>query len=163
MAVRTNPAAKRSERELVITHLFDAPRTLLWKLWTDPEHIKHWWGPDGFTNTIDKMEVKEGGVWEFVMHGPDGTDYKNKSFYTRVVEPELLMFDHVVGPRFQVTVTFTEQGKKTLLTWRMVFESAEHLDRVIQEGKADRGLEQNIARLEDHLKKVDSGEGSGGR
>lgn len=92
------------------------------------------------------MEVREGGVWEFVN--------------TRVVEPEFLMFDHVVGPRFQATVMFTEQGKKTLLTWRMVFESAEHLDRVIKEGAADRGLEQNIVRLEAYRERIHSGEGS---
>ena len=80
--------SKPANRELGITRVLKAPRELVWKVWTDPEHIKHWWGPNGFTNTIFKMDVRPGGVWEFIMHGPDRTDYKNKHIYKEVVEPE---------------------------------------------------------------------------
>ena len=67
-------AIKTSDREIAITRLFNAPRELLWKVWTEPKHIAQWWGPKGFTNTIHKMEVKPGGRWDFIMHGPDGVD-----------------------------------------------------------------------------------------
>ena len=141
------------DRELVITRLLNAPRELVWEVWTNPDHIKNWWGPVGFTNTIFKMEVRPGGEWEFIMHGPDGTDYKNKSIFSEVIKPEKLVFDHVSGPKFQATVTFTEQGNKTLLTWRMLFETSEQLNKVIKEFKADDGLKQNVDKLETYLAK----------
>src|SRR5436190_19477576 len=64
-------------RELLLTRLLNAPIELVWEVWTNPEHIAQWWGPNGFTNTITKMDVQPGGEWDLVMHGPDGTDYKN--------------------------------------------------------------------------------------
>ena len=140
-----------SDRELVIARLLNAPAELVWKVWTEPEHIKNWWGPNGFANTIDKMEVRPDGVWEFVMHGPDGTDYKNKSIYKEIVKNEKIVFEHVSGPKFKVTVTFAEHRKKTLLTWRMLFESAEELNKVIKIFKADEGLKQNVDKLEAYL------------
>jgi uncharacterized protein YndB with AHSA1/START domain len=139
-----------SDRELVITRLLNAPVEMVWKVWTEPAHIKNWWGPNGFTNTIDKMEVRPDGVWEFVMHGPDGTDYKNKSIYQEIVKNEKIVFEHV-SPKFKVTVTFAEHRKKTLLTWRMLFESAEELNKVIKVFKADEGLRQNVDKLEIYL------------
>lgn len=59
-----------ADREIVATRVFDAPRDLVFKMWTDPKHIVHWWGPNGFTNTIHEMDVRPGGVWRFIMHGP---------------------------------------------------------------------------------------------
>ena len=66
-----------SDRSLSLTRILDAPRELVWQVWTDPQHVVNWWGPDGFTNTNQSMDVSPGGFWRFVMHGPDGTDYKN--------------------------------------------------------------------------------------
>jgi uncharacterized protein YndB with AHSA1/START domain len=140
-----------SDRELIITRLLNAPRDLVWEVWTNPDLIKNWWGPNGFYNTIFKMEVKPGGEWEFIMHGPNGTDYKNKSIFSEVVKPEKLVFDHVSWPKHHVTVTFEEQGNKTLLTWRMLFETSEQLNKVIKEFKADDGLKQNVDKLETYL------------
>lgn len=71
-------------REICITRLVNAPRDLVWEVWTNPEHIRHWWGPNGFYSTIFEMDVRPGGNWEFILHGPDGRDYKNKSIYTTV-------------------------------------------------------------------------------
>jgi uncharacterized protein YndB with AHSA1/START domain len=143
-------------RELTISKLVNAPRELVWEVWTNPEHIKHWWGPNGFTNTIFQMDVKPGGVWDFIMHGPDGTDYKNKSIYKQVVKPEKLVYDHVSGPKFQFSVTFTEKGSKTLIVIQMLFETAEERDNVVKVFKADEGLKQNIYKLEGYLRKVSS-------
>ena len=138
-------------REMSISRIVNAPRELVWKVWTHPEHIKHWWGPTGFTNTISKMEVRPGGEWEFIMHGPDGTDYKNKHIYKEVVKPVKLVLEHVTGPRFLMTVTFEEQGVQTLVNIHSIFESAEQLREVIKVFKADEGMRQNVDRMENYV------------
>lgn len=138
-------------RELRITRLVNAPRELVWEVWTNPEHIKYWWGPNGFRNTIFQMDVKPGGEWDLIMHGPDGRDYKNKSVYKEVVKPEKLVYDHVSGPKFQFTVTFSEQGNKTLITIQMLFDTAAQKDKVIKEFGAAEGLKQNMDKLETYL------------
>src|SRR4051794_34340238 len=71
-------ARKSGDREIVATRIFEAPRELVFTMWTDREHVAKWWGPRGFTNTIHEMDVRPGGTWRFVMHGPDGTDYPNR-------------------------------------------------------------------------------------
>jgi PhnB protein len=139
-----------AERELTISRLLNAPRELVWEVWTKAEHIKNWWGPTGFTNTIFSMEVKPGGVWDFIMHGPDGTDYKNKSIYKEIIKPERIVFEHV-SPKFTATITFEEKNGKTLLTWNMLFETKEQFEKVVKTFKADEGLKQNIVKLEDYL------------
>ena len=68
-------------REITVSRLIDAPVAMLWEVWTKPEHIANWWGPNGFTNTIAKMDLRPDGEWDLIMHGPDGTDYKNKSIF----------------------------------------------------------------------------------
>src|SRR3954464_2525826 len=107
----SNPERNDSaDREIVAVRVFDAPRELVYKAWTDPEHVAQWWGPNGFTNTIHEMDVRPGGVWRFIMHGPDGTDYKNEVEYLEVVKPELLVYLHESTPKFHVTVTFDDQN-----------------------------------------------------
>ncbi|HMK18674.1 MAG TPA: SRPBCC domain-containing protein [Chitinophagaceae bacterium] len=140
-----------AERELTISRLLNAPRELVWEVWTKAEHIKNWWGPTGFTNTIFSMDVKPGGEWDFIMHGPDGTDYKNKSIYKEIIKPERIVFEHV-SPKFIATITFEEKNGKTLLTWNMLFETKEQFERVVKTFKADEGLKQNIVKLQDYLK-----------
>jgi len=146
-----NKKNNMDSRELSISRVVNAPRELVWKVWTSPEHIKHWWGPGGFTNTISKMDVKPGGEWEFIMHGPDGTDYKNKHIYKEIIEPEKLVLEHVSGPKFVMTVTFEDQGKKTLVNIHSLFESAEQLAEVIKVFKADEGMKQNADRMENYV------------
>lgn len=139
-----------ADRELTISRLLNAPRELVWEVWTKAEHIKNWWGPTGFTNTIFSMEVKPGGVWDFIMHGPDGTDYKNKSIYKEIIKPERIVFEHV-SPKFTATITFEEKNGKTLLTWNMLFETKEQFEKVVKTFKADEGLKQNVVKLEAYL------------
>jgi uncharacterized protein YndB with AHSA1/START domain len=141
-------------KELAITRVLNAPIELVWKVWTDPDHIKNWWGPNGFTTKIFEMDLKPGGNWEFVMHGPDGKDYKNKSIFMEVVKHKRIVYEHVTGPKFQTTIHFTSQGKKTLLEWRMVFDTEEERDKTVKTFKADIGLKQNIYKLEGYLRSV---------
>ncbi|HEY4875059.1 MAG TPA: SRPBCC family protein [Puia sp.] len=140
--------------ELTITRLFNAPRQLMWEVWTNPEHIKNWWGPNGFTNTIFTMDVKNGGIWDFIMHGPDGTDYKNENVFAEIMKPEKIVYDHVNYPKHHTTITFKEQGNKTLVTMTMIFETAELKEQSVKTFKADIGLKQNMDRLEEYLVKV---------
>lgn len=139
------------DRELILTRLLNAPVELVWKVWTDPKHIAQWWGPNGFTNTISKMEFKVGGEWDLVMHGPDGTDYKNKWLFKEIVKHKRIVLDHVSGPRFQATIEFESQGNKTLLKWHMVFETKEQFIQTVKTFKADEGLKQNVERLNDYV------------
>jgi uncharacterized protein YndB with AHSA1/START domain len=143
-----------TDRAIIATRIFDAPRELVFEAWTDPQHIAQWWGPNGFTNTIHSMDVRPGGEWDFIMHGPDGTDYKNRIIYREVVRPERLVYDHVSGPLFHATVTFEEQGEKTKLTVEMLFESADLRNKVAEEFGAVEGLNQTLGRLATHLPKV---------
>jgi uncharacterized protein YndB with AHSA1/START domain len=140
------------DRELLITRMLSFPVDLIWEAWTDPEHIARWWGPSGFTNTISTMEMKPGGEWNLIMHGPDGTDYKNKSIFKEIVFHKKIVYQHVSSPKFIATIEFEAQGDATLLKWHMLFESKEELIRVVKTFKADEGLKQNIEKLQVYLK-----------
>ena len=144
-----------ADRELVIRRILNAPRELVYKVWTDPVHVANWWGPNGFTTTIQLMNVQPGGEWNLVMHGPDGTDYKNKSVYVEVVKNELLVIDHISGPTFRMTVTFAEHGDKTLLCIQMLFDTPQQLDMIQKEFRAGEGLVQNVDKLEAYLAKTE--------
>ena len=138
-------------RELSISRLINAPQELVWEAWTNPEHIRHWWGPVGFNSTISKMEVSEGGEWIFVMHGPDGTDYKNKHVYITLEKPSLIIMRHESFPPFVMTARFEARGTQTLVTLHSVFESASQLQEVIKVFKADEGMVQNITRMDEYI------------
>ncbi|BDA80304.1 activator of HSP90 ATPase [Leptospira kobayashii] len=147
------------DRTVSTTRLFDAPRELVFQMWTDPNHVGNWWGPKGFTNTIESMEVKPGGVWKFVMHGPDGVDYPNTIVYKEVRKPELLIYRHGTDMEdrpddFHVTVTFEEEGKKTKLTMIALFQSAEARNEVVEKHGAIEGMNQTMERLRDYLGKA---------
>jgi len=147
-----------SDREIVTSRLLDAPRELVFEAWTDPKQVVQWWGPHGFTTTTDEMSVTPGGIWRFVMHGPDGRDYKNKIIYIEVVKPERLVYRHAgedehEDVRFHVTVTFGAQGRKTLLTMRSVFATAQERDDVVEKYGALEGARQTLERLAQHVEK----------
>jgi uncharacterized protein YndB with AHSA1/START domain len=120
-------------------------------MWTDPKHIVNWWGPNGFTNTINTMDMKPGGEWDLVMHGQDGTDYKNKSVFKEIIPFKKIVYEHVSYPKFTATIEFEEQGDKTFISWHMLFETAEQFVQVVKTFKADEGLKQNLEKLEGYL------------
>jgi|SRR5476651_1056882 len=138
------------DREISLSRTINAPVALVWEVWTKTEHIANWWGPNGFTNTITTMDMVPGGEWNLIMHGPDGTDYKNRSVFKEVIVNKKIVFEHY-APNFIATITFEEQGDKTLLNWHMLFESAELFIQVVKTFKADEGLKQNVDKLEVYL------------
>jgi len=143
-------AEAASDREIVTTRVFDAPRERMFGAFSDPDRLARWWGPAGFTNTFHEFDLRPEGVWRFVMHGPDGTDYTNESIFIEVERPERIVFRHLKPMhRFLMTVLFGEEGGKTRLTWRMLFESTAECDRV--RAFAGAANEQNFDRLEAQL------------
>jgi len=153
---KENETNDTSNREIVTKRLLNAPRELVFKVWTEPEHIAQWYGPNGFTNTVHEMDVKPGGVWRFMMHGPNGMEFPNKIVYTEVERPERLSFQHSSEDEknpvsFDVIVTFEAQGDKTMLTMRSIFPSIEERTRVVKEVGAIEGAIQTIDKLEAYL------------
>jgi len=152
---KSKAAPAMEERTISGSRVFDAPRDLVWLMLESPEHIANWWGPNGFTNTIEEMSFSPGGDWKFVMHGPDGRDYKNYNRFIEIVKPERIVFEHLSTPPFENTITLDDLGGKTRVTFLMVFESAEVRDHTAKTFGAVEGLKQNLEKLGVYLKKAD--------
>src|SRR5947209_6323582 len=128
--------AGKSDRELVITRVFDAPRALVFKAWTDPDRLMRWWGPKGFTTTSCRMDLRMGGAWRITMRSPEGREDRQQGVFREIVEPDRIVFTYTfedaagkLGHQTIVTVTFVEHDGKTTLTLRQgVFESVAMCD-----------------------------------
>jgi uncharacterized protein YndB with AHSA1/START domain len=156
MAATSSVDLDRDPCSIVGTREFDAPRPLVFSAWTDPKHLAQWWGPHGFTTTTYSFDFRTGGVWRFVMHGPDGRDYQNRITFEEIMPPERIVYRHGGGDdvepvRFRQIVIFEDLGRRTRITWRGEFPSAAERDRVIKEYGADKGLAETLARLADHM------------
>jgi uncharacterized protein YndB with AHSA1/START domain len=120
---KTSTTENAMERELVITRVFDAPRELVFRAWTDPKHMARWWGPKHFTNRVEQMDVRPGGAWRIIMCAPDGAEHPSQGVYREILPPERLVFTNtavdkdgkVIIDGF-TTVTFADQNGKTKLT-----------------------------------------------
>lgn len=157
MAARSSAAMQPAERELVITRVFDAPRELVWKAWTEPERMARWWGPRGFTTPVCELDVRPGGAIRIVMLGPDGAEHPMTGVFREIVKPERLVFfsaalDEEGKPLFEGTntVTFSEQGGKTTLTMvarviKSTPKAARNLDGM------EIGWTQSLERLTEYL------------
>jgi uncharacterized protein YndB with AHSA1/START domain len=122
-------AKKNDSNEIAITRIYDAPVELVWDAWVDPKQVAQWWGPRGFTLTTYKKDVRPGGRWDYTMHGPDGTNYENRTVFLEVEKHSLLVYDHGANetqpPLFRVHVQFKRLGKKTQMDMRMVLATPE--------------------------------------
>jgi uncharacterized protein YndB with AHSA1/START domain len=123
MAATISAAARSAAPELVIRRVFDAPRTLVFRAWTQPEHLARWWGPKGFTLVAYEIDVRPGGGWYRRMRSPEGAEYVKRGVYREIVPPERLVFTYVnedsdgsLGLETVVTVTFEDLGERTRLT-----------------------------------------------
>jgi uncharacterized protein YndB with AHSA1/START domain len=160
VSVRQTVDLDRDPRAVIAVREFDAPRELVFEAWTDPKHLSQWWGPDGFTTTTSAFDMRAGGVWRFVMHGPDGRDYDNRITFDEIVRPERIRYHHGGGEdvepvQFRTTVTFEElASRRTRITLHAVFPSAAERDRVVREYSADKGAVQTLARLADYVAKI---------
>lgn len=122
-------AAKNKSNEIKIIRIYDAPVETVWQAWTDPKQAAQWWGPRGFTITTHSKDLRVGGSWHYTMHGPDGTDYPNKTKYLEVEENYRLVYDHGGNddqpPLFRVTVVFVNLNGKTQMEMTMALPTAQ--------------------------------------
>jgi uncharacterized protein YndB with AHSA1/START domain len=145
-------AEAQADREIVTIRVVHAPRALVYRAWTEREHVARWWGPKGFTNTFDVFDPRPGGAWRFTMHGPDGKDYKNHSVFVELAPPQRIVLDKVSRPIFRMTATFDPERGGTRVTFRGTFETAEECARIkafaadANEELMDR-LELELARM----------------
>ena len=161
LMTRTDDAAAQADtkdREIVSTRVFDANIDLVWQAWSKPDHIRLWWGPNGFTNTFQHFDFRVGGHWRFTMHGPDGANYENEIVFLEIAPRERLVLDHVSPPRFRISVTFESLGAKTRVVFRQLFETVETYRKV--KPLAEPGNEQNFDRFAARLREMGGGRGS---
>jgi uncharacterized protein YndB with AHSA1/START domain len=149
------------DRQIAIERVFDAPRELVWSAWTDCEHLKHWWGPTGWTLPVCKLDLRVGGVWHYCMRSPDGKqDSWGKSTYREIVEPERLVLTDAFSdeqgnvaanmPEMLNTILFQEEDGKTRVTSTSEYGSAEELQRVVEMG-VEQGVKETWDRLVEYL------------
>jgi uncharacterized protein YndB with AHSA1/START domain len=128
--------ARNKPNEIYITRVYDAPVAAVWDAWTDPAQVAQWWGPRGFTITTHSKDLRVGGHWSYTMHGPDGTNYENKTLYFEVEPQRKLVYDHGGNddrpPLFRVTVLFTALGGKTQMEMTMALATPEAAAQIAQ-------------------------------
>lgn len=153
-AKRTITLTMPSDREVVITRVFDAPRQLVFKAFTDPRLIPHWWGPRKYKTTVDKMDVKPGGLWRFVHHDQKGNEHGFNGVYREIVPPERLVYtfewEGLPGHVLTETVTLEERDGKTTVTDRALFQTVEDRDGMLKSGM-EAGAAESMDRLAELL------------
>lgn len=144
-----------SEREIAVSRLIAAPRPLVFEAFSEVRHLSEWWGPSGFTTTTHAFDFRPGGVWDFTMHGPDGTDFPNLIEYMEITPPERIVFRHGSAAEdpdaFMSTVSLTERGEATEVTLHSVFNTKAQRDEVVERFGAVEGAEQTLGRLAAHV------------
>ena len=149
------PGSATADREIVITRVIAAPRELVFEAFTEIRHLAQWWGPDGFTTTTRSFEFRAGGSWDFVMHGPEGTDYQEWVTWTEIVPPDRISLVHGESRddpnAFDSVLTFepTQEGTQegTRIVMRTVFPTKEVHDEAVERYHAVEGGQQTLQNL----------------
>jgi len=143
--------AATADREVVIARVIDAPRELVFEAFTEVRHLSRWWGPEGFTTTTRAFEFSVGGVWDFVMHGPDGTDYQEWIAWTEIVPPERIAMLHGESQgdpnAFESVLTFAPDGAATRVEMRTLFRTRAQRDEAVEKYHAVEGGQQTLGHL----------------
>jgi uncharacterized protein YndB with AHSA1/START domain len=136
-----------NENTITTTRTINFPIEKVWNAWSNPDLLKVWWGPNGFTNTFHEHDFREGGKWIYTMHGPEAGNYENDAWYERIEAPTFLQWNRNSQPRFRTTVQFEKvSDTATRIVWNMIFETAEMYEKVVKFA-ADKN-EENLDRLE---------------
>ena len=158
MNERNSPGGKLTERTVVITRVFDAPRSLVFKAWTDPAHLAQWWGPKGFTNPVCEVDLRLGGTLRIVMRAPDGAEHPMTGVFREITPPERLVFTNLATDREGkilleglTIVTLAEHGAgQTKLTLESrAIARVDFASRMLE--GMEIGWTQSIDRLGDHV------------
>jgi uncharacterized protein YndB with AHSA1/START domain len=164
MSDRADDDTRLSDRTIVVSRTIDGPRRLVFEACSQVRHLARWYGPDGFTTTTQSFDFREGGVWEFVMHGPDGTDHPNHVEYREIVAPERIVMlhgDRAGDPRaFVSTITLIERGETTEIVLRTVFKTKEQRDEIVERYGAIEGGHQTLGRLAVYVAELGAKAGS---
>src|SRR5689334_18594996 len=138
-------------REIVISRLIGASRELVFAAFTEVRHLSRWWGPEGFTTTTRAFAFRVGGEWDFVMHGPDGTDYQEWITWTEIVPPERIALLHGESRddpnAFESVITFAPEGAATRIEMHTLFPTKELRDEAVEKYHAIEGGEQTLGNL----------------
>lgn len=132
--------------EIITTRTVNASSDQVFKVWTHPHYLAQWWGPKDFKNTFHEFDLKPGGAWNFVMHGPNGVDYPNSSQFVEIKMPNRLVLNHISKPQFQIVVNFEEAGSQTKVTFRQIFPTKDEADKI--RAFVTEANEQNMDRME---------------
>ena len=150
-----------ADREIVISRIISARRELVFQAFTDVRHLSRWWGPDGFTTTTRSFEFRVGGEWEFVMHGPDGTDYQEWISWTEIAAPERIALRHGESRSdpnaFESVLTFAPDGTDgnvTRIEMRTVFPTKELRDELVERYHAIAGGQQTLGHLAAYVTEI---------
>jgi uncharacterized protein YndB with AHSA1/START domain len=144
-----------SDREITFTRVFERPRHLLFEAWTNPEHLRQWWGCEGSTLTVCEIDLRIGGAWHFVLRMPDGSEHPFKGVYREIVPNERLVYSEcydmpqIGNPEWLTTVTFEDLDGNTRLSHSILHRSREARDGHLQAGMED-GMVQTLNRLAEH-------------
>ena len=141
------------ENEIVTTRTLSFPIERVYKAWSEPNHLKNWWGPKGFTNTFNEFDFRVGGKWSFIMHGPDKGNYVNEVEFIKIEKPNLIAWKRHSKPLFQILATFEEITKdSTKVVFKMLFNSPGECNK-LKPYVVDKN-EENFDRLETELAKM---------
>ena len=144
-----------SDREFVMTRVFDVPRRLVWEAWTNPKHLPHWMlGPDGWTMPVCEIDLRPGGTWHFVWRQSDGTEMGMHGVYKEIAPPERLVSTESWGgdwPETLNTLILSEENGKTTITSRVLYPSKEARDAALKTGMKE-GVSQSFVRLAEYLR-----------
>jgi len=139
--------------EIVSSRIVSFSQELVFKAWTDPNHLKNWWGPKGFTNTFEEFDLRPGGRWKFVMHAPDKGNFQNECEFVKIEKPCEIAWIRISKPLFNIVAIFEKvSDDKTNVVFRMVFDTAEECAK-LRPYVVDKN-EENFDRLEDELSKM---------
>lgn len=140
-----------SDRQIVVTRLFDAPRAVVFETWTKAEHVTQWWDPSGVPLAICEIDLRPNGAFRWVNRAPDGGEgHSFSGIYREIAPPEKLVFTSPSSPEQGATLVFTEEGKKTKLT--LTIECATRKDRdALLQMRVDAGTAQTLENLAAYL------------
>ena len=154
----SEPAHATADREIVISRVIGAPRELVFEAFTRVRHLSRWWGPEGFTTTTRSFEFRVGGEWDFVMHGPDGTDYQEWVTWREIVPPERIALRHGESrgdpDAFESVLTFAPDGAATRIELRTVFPTRALRDQAVERYDAVESGEQTLRNLAAYVTEV---------
>lgn len=142
--------SNKQNAALITERVINASPKEIFSAFEEPLLLAQWWGPAGFSNTFEEFEFKSGGKWIFVMHGPNGTNYRNESIFGEIVTDEKIVIEHIVKPWYRLTIELSGEGSKTKLKWNQEFENPETAARMRSLG--ERANEENLDKLEQLLK-----------